>query len=66
MSGDEGLVQVSEVKCKAGDAGSGASDSLSAFACHTFSVALCRACVCFQNSPKETLHPSDVHVSYIF
>jgi len=38
-------LQVSEVKCEAGDADSGASDSLPVFACHIFPVTLCRVCV---------------------
>lgn len=46
VSGEEGLLQVIEVKCEAGDADSGASDSLSAFACRIFPVTLCRECVC--------------------
>lgn len=41
MSG-EGPFQVSKVKCKAGDADSGASDSLPVFACHIFTMTLCR------------------------
>lgn len=37
MSGKESLFQLSEVGCEAGDADSGASDSLPVFACHIFS-----------------------------
>lgn len=37
MSGKEGLFQVSQVECEAGDADSGASDNLPVFACHIFS-----------------------------
>lgn len=54
MSGEEGLRQVSKVKCEAGDADSGASDSLSAFACHIFPVTLCTQSVCvFSIAPNK-------------
>lgn len=36
MSGKEGLFQASEIECEAGDADSGASDSLPVFACRIF------------------------------